>query len=163
MQAFRFPVQRGNAGADRRRMRPPRSARIATRSACRSRCSNRGDDGFGDRDRRRRASSRVSSFRSMLAPAARLDDYAVGNSIVPQFVIPSKAMMSQDALPLADETASRLTIASALQGRCAFRISSNSISIRRPRRPIQRSCSSGSSAATAALEKPPARARAIRS
>jgi hypothetical protein len=40
----------------------------------------------------------------------------LANSIVPQFVVPSDAMMSQDGLPLADETASRLTIASALQG-----------------------------------------------
>jgi uncharacterized protein YfaS (alpha-2-macroglobulin family) len=48
-----------------------------------------------------------------IAPGARLD-VTVGNSVVPQFIIPSKAMMSQDALPLADETASRLTIAAAL-------------------------------------------------
>lgn len=39
----------------------------------------------------------------------------LANSIVPQFAVPSNAMMIEDALPLADDTAARLTIASALQ------------------------------------------------
>lgn len=38
----------------------------------------------------------------------------LANSVVPQFVGPTSRMMSQDGLPLADETSSRLTIASAL-------------------------------------------------
>ncbi|HEU5480895.1 MAG TPA: alpha-2-macroglobulin family protein, partial [Candidatus Tumulicola sp.] len=38
----------------------------------------------------------------------------LANSIVPEFAVPSAAMMAQDGLPLADETASRLTIGSAL-------------------------------------------------
>jgi uncharacterized protein YfaS (alpha-2-macroglobulin family) len=39
----------------------------------------------------------------------------LANSIVPQFVVPSERAMMDDALPLADEAASRLAIASALQ------------------------------------------------
>ena len=39
----------------------------------------------------------------------------LANSVVPQFVTPSQDVMTEDALPLADETASRLTIAVALQ------------------------------------------------
>ncbi|MGA8533938.1 MAG: alpha-2-macroglobulin family protein [Candidatus Tumulicola sp.] len=39
----------------------------------------------------------------------------LANSVVPQFAVPSDAMMSRDALPLADETASRLVVAAALQ------------------------------------------------
>jgi uncharacterized protein YfaS (alpha-2-macroglobulin family) len=39
----------------------------------------------------------------------------LANSIVPQFVTPSSEMMNEDPLPFADEAASRLTIASALQ------------------------------------------------
>jgi alpha-2-macroglobulin len=38
----------------------------------------------------------------------------LANSIVPQFVVPSERAMEGDALPLADESASRLIIASAL-------------------------------------------------
>ncbi len=40
----------------------------------------------------------------------------LANSIVPQFAVPSDEMMARDTLPLADETASRLIVASALQG-----------------------------------------------
>ncbi|HEY5427252.1 MAG TPA: hypothetical protein VIJ77_11935, partial [Candidatus Tumulicola sp.] len=48
---------------------------------------------------------------------------SLANSIVPQFVVPSDAVMTQDALPLADETAARLTIAAALQGlRAPYRL-----------------------------------------
>ncbi len=39
----------------------------------------------------------------------------LANSIVPQFVTPSERVMTTDALPLADEAASRLIIASALR------------------------------------------------
>ena len=39
----------------------------------------------------------------------------LANSIVPQFVTPSERVMTTDALPLADEAASRLVIASALR------------------------------------------------
>ncbi|MGA9944652.1 MAG: Ig-like domain-containing protein, partial [Candidatus Cybelea sp.] len=39
----------------------------------------------------------------------------LANSVVPQFVTPSERFMSDDALPLADEAASRLIIASALK------------------------------------------------
>ena len=39
----------------------------------------------------------------------------LANSVVPQFVTPSERVMTDDALPLADEAASRLVIASALQ------------------------------------------------
>jgi alpha-2-macroglobulin len=39
----------------------------------------------------------------------------LANSVVPQFVTPSQAVMSDDALPLADEAAARLVIASALR------------------------------------------------
>ena len=38
----------------------------------------------------------------------------LANSIVPQFVVPSERAMEGDALPLADESASRLIVASAL-------------------------------------------------
>jgi alpha-2-macroglobulin len=38
----------------------------------------------------------------------------LANSIVPQFAVSSNAMMGQDALPLADEAAARLTVASAM-------------------------------------------------
>jgi uncharacterized protein YfaS (alpha-2-macroglobulin family) len=38
----------------------------------------------------------------------------LANSIVPQFVVPSERAMEADALPLADESASRLIVASAL-------------------------------------------------
>ncbi|HKU81740.1 MAG TPA: Ig-like domain-containing protein, partial [Candidatus Tumulicola sp.] len=38
----------------------------------------------------------------------------LANSVVPQFAGPTARMMSQDGLPLADETSSRLTIAAAL-------------------------------------------------
>jgi len=38
----------------------------------------------------------------------------LANSIVPQFVVPSQREMGQDALPLANEAAARLTIAAAL-------------------------------------------------
>jgi hypothetical protein len=38
----------------------------------------------------------------------------LGNSIVPQFVVPSERAMEGEALPLADESASRLVVASAL-------------------------------------------------
>ena len=40
----------------------------------------------------------------------------LANSIVPQFAVPSNRWMNEDALPLADFAASRLIIASALQG-----------------------------------------------
>ncbi|MEO6836195.1 MAG: alpha-2-macroglobulin family protein, partial [Candidatus Tumulicola sp.] len=47
----------------------------------------------------------------------------LANSIVPQFAVPSDAMMTQDGLPLASETASRLTIAAALRGlRAPYRL-----------------------------------------
>lgn len=39
----------------------------------------------------------------------------LANSVVPQFVTPSERFMNDDALPLADESASRLIIASALK------------------------------------------------
>ena len=39
----------------------------------------------------------------------------LANSIVPQFVTPSERMMTQDALPFADDAASRLIVASALR------------------------------------------------
>lgn len=39
----------------------------------------------------------------------------LANSVVPQFVTPSERVMDEDALPLADESASRLVIASALR------------------------------------------------
>jgi uncharacterized protein YfaS (alpha-2-macroglobulin family) len=39
----------------------------------------------------------------------------LANSVVPQFVTPSESVMKDDALPLADEAASRLVIASALK------------------------------------------------
>jgi alpha-2-macroglobulin len=39
----------------------------------------------------------------------------LANSVVPQFVTPSQRLLTDDGLPLADEAASRLTIASALQ------------------------------------------------
>jgi hypothetical protein len=38
----------------------------------------------------------------------------LANSIVPQFVVPSERVMTDDVLPLADESASRLIVASAL-------------------------------------------------
>jgi hypothetical protein len=40
----------------------------------------------------------------------------LANSVVPQFAVASSATMAQDGLPLADETAARLTIAAALKG-----------------------------------------------
>jgi len=39
----------------------------------------------------------------------------LANSVVPQFVTPSERVMTEDGLPLADESASRLVIASALR------------------------------------------------
>jgi uncharacterized protein YfaS (alpha-2-macroglobulin family) len=47
----------------------------------------------------------------------------LANSIVPQFAVPSNRMMTADALPLADESASRLIVASALRGlRAPYRL-----------------------------------------
>ncbi len=47
----------------------------------------------------------------------------LANSIVPQFAVPSDEMMMRDPLPLADETASRLVVASALKGlRAPYRL-----------------------------------------
>ena len=40
----------------------------------------------------------------------------LANSVVPQFAVPSETMFARDALPLADETASRLIAAAALRG-----------------------------------------------
>ena len=52
----------------------------------------------------------------------------LANSIVPQFVVPSERAMLDDALPLADEAASRLGDRGALHG-CARRTASSSRSI----------------------------------
>src|SRR5581483_3873584 len=40
----------------------------------------------------------------------------LANSVVPQFALPAENVMTDEGLPLADEAASRLTIAAALQG-----------------------------------------------
>lgn len=43
-------------------------------------------------------------------------EITLANSIVPQFSLPAQSVMADEGLPLADEAASRLVIASALQG-----------------------------------------------
>ncbi len=43
-------------------------------------------------------------------------EITLANSVVPQFALPAQNVMTDEGLPLADEAASRLVIASALQG-----------------------------------------------
>ena len=105
-----LPGRRRHAGGDAGRSIELRSARNAMRSAC----------PFTTSDRTVTESvieSGVSTGHAaipMNVSAGGSLQLTLANSIVPQFVVPSERAMEGEALPLADESASRLVVASAL-------------------------------------------------
>ncbi len=119
VQAFRFPGGRRHAGADdvrrRRRDWASQSDAFSVPFAARERAEHR----FGDRERR--DARRRASIPIALNSGGTLQ-VTLANSVVPQFVTPSERVMTDDALPLADEPASRLIIASALAETARARI-----------------------------------------
>ncbi len=110
MQAFRFPVAVGTPAATKLQAQ----AKLGTQS-----------DAFGVPFTARERESTDSVIESGAArgdtsiPIALTSggtlQVTLANSIVPQFVTPSERAISADSLPLADESASRLTIAAALR------------------------------------------------
>ncbi|HXO16882.1 MAG TPA: alpha-2-macroglobulin family protein, partial [Candidatus Dormibacteraeota bacterium] len=110
MQAFRFPVVVGTPAPTTFRAQASLSNR-----------SDAFDVPFAARDRASTdaviesgATTGEASIPIALGSGGTLE-VTLANSIVPQFVTPSERVMTDDGLPLADESAARLVIASALQ------------------------------------------------
>jgi hypothetical protein len=110
MQAFRFPVVVGtpapttiqaNAG-----LGPQRDAFSVPFSAS--------DRAITDSVIETGATRSEASIPIALESGGSLQ-ITLANSVVPQFAVPAERVMTGDALPLADESASRLIVASALQ------------------------------------------------
>lgn len=110
MQAFRFPVSVGTPA--------PTTLQVQARLGGQSDAFN---VPFAARDRASTdsviesgATAGTASIPIALTSGGTLQ-VTLANSIVPQFVTPSERVMTDDGLPLADDAASRLVIASALQ------------------------------------------------
>ena len=91
--------------------RARRASRRRQRSIHREQCR---EHRIGDRKRRGDEARRRRTCRSRSIAAAGLT-LTLANSVVPQFAVPSETMFARDALPLADDTASRLVAAAALR------------------------------------------------
>jgi alpha-2-macroglobulin len=110
MQAFRFPVNVGTPA-------PTKFQTNAALGAQRDAFSvpfAASDRAITDSVIESGATTSTASIPIALTSGGTLQ-VTLANSIVPQFVVPSERAMTDDALPLADEAASRLEIAGALQ------------------------------------------------
>ena len=109
MQAFRFPVVVGTPAAD-----DVRRAGAAGLAGDAFNVPFASDRESTDSVIESGATRGEASIPIALKSGGTLQ-VTLANSVVPQFVTPSERFMNDDALPLADESASRLIVASALQ------------------------------------------------
>lgn len=110
MQAFRFPVIVGTPAPTKLQVQ----ANLGNQSDAFSVPFDARDRASTDSVIESGATASSASVPLSLTSGGSLQ-VTLANSIVPQFVTPSERVMIDDALPLADESASRLVIASALQ------------------------------------------------
>jgi uncharacterized protein YfaS (alpha-2-macroglobulin family) len=110
IQAFRFPVVVGTSAPTN----IAATAALGDRKDAFSVPFTATDRAISDSVIESGATRREASIPISLSSGGSVQ-ITLANSIVPQFAVPAGQVMTSDALPLADEAASRLVVASALQ------------------------------------------------